>query len=207
MTSMGKGRIARWTGRVLVCIWAPCILFVVATLMAGHWSTLPKPAAMSAVGRGPTQNALRQFQAGRWLAVHVLYSKCECSRRILQHLFERRVLADVAELVVLVGGQPAYEQRARNSGYALDVVTPPLLLQKYGFEGAPLFVVADPKGGIRYLGGYTERKQGLAVQDVQILSRLRRQEHVAELPLFGCAVSRSLQALLDPLGIKYRDQS
>ena len=26
-----------------------------------------------------------------------------------------------------------------------------------------------------------------------------------ELPAFGCAVSRSLQDLLDPLGIKYKD--
>jgi len=54
------------------------------------------------------------------------------------------------------------------------------------------------------LGGYTERKQGFDIQDVSIVERLRNEKSVAELPLFGCAVSRSLQALLDPLGIKYR---
>jgi hypothetical protein len=70
-----------------------------------------------------------------------------------------------------------------------------------------MFAVMDPSGGLRYLGGYTERKQGLMIEDVTIVERLRSERPVVELPLFGCAVSRSLQAMLDPLGIRYRAEN
>ena len=124
----------------------------------------------------------------------------------MRHLAERRPLPDMTEAVVLVGANDEFERMIRETGYELEVLTPSQLAQSYHVESAPMFAVLDPSGVLRYLGGYTERKQGPVIQDVTIVERLRSERPVAELPLFGCAVSRSLQALLDPLGLKYRSE-
>jgi hypothetical protein len=175
----------------------------VGTLAVGHWWTLPKPDLKDALVRAAIHDQL-QGPSGRWVGVHVLYSMCKCSERILRHLAERRPLPGMTEAVVLVGKHDEFERMIRETGYALDVVTPEELSQKYHVQSAPMFAVMDPSGALRYLGGYTERKQGLMIEDVSIVERLKSERSVAELPLFGCAVSKSLQTLLDPLGIKYR---
>ncbi|QDV09953.1 hypothetical protein Poly30_55140 [Planctomycetes bacterium Poly30] len=54
-----------------------------------------------------------------------------------------------------------------------------------------------------FLGGYTERKQGLAYLDLQTLEQLRAGIQPSPLPVYGCGVSTSLQSALDPLRIKY----
>ena len=82
------------------------------------------------------------------------------------------------------------------------MIEPPELAARYGLEAAPVFVVADPEGELRYVGGYTTRKQGLDNRDLAIITELRAGHDQRELPLFGCAVSRSLQQLLDPLGLR-----
>jgi hypothetical protein len=195
---------ARWIGRIVLSFWVPLALVVVGTLAVGHWWTLPKPDTHDLLVRAAIRDRWQRGPADRWLGVHVLYSACKCSERILHHLVERRAMPDMTEAVVLVGSNAAYEGMVRGSGYDLEVVTPAQLAERYHFESAPMFAVMDPSGALRYLGGYTERKQGFDIQDVSIVERLRNEKSVAELPLFGCAVSRSLQALLDPLGIKYR---
>lgn len=177
----------------------------IGTLAVGHWWTLPKPDLKDPLV-GAAIHDRWQGSSRRWVGVHVLYSMCKCSERILRHLAERRPMPDMTEAVVLVGSNDDFERTIREKKYELETVTPTELTQKYHIQSAPLFAVMDPEGVLRYLGGYTERKQGLTIEDVTIVDRLRNARPVAELPLFGCAVSRSLQALLDPLGIKYRSQ-
>ena len=63
-------------------------------------------------------------------------------------------------------------------------------------------VVIDPGDAVRYVGGYTPRKQADDVRDVAVLEALRRGEPVEPLPTFGCAVGRSLRAKIDPFGIR-----
>ena len=63
--------------------------------------------------------------------------------------------------------------------------------------------MVDPAGVVRYAGGYTARKQGLELRDRQILGDLMASGTTPLLPLYGCAVSKRLQAILDPIGIKY----
>src|SRR3569623_1995980 len=67
---------------------------------------------------------------------------------------------------------------------------------------APIMVVADPHGIIRYAGGYTARKQGPDISDVAVITAVMQQHPAAPIPLFGCAVSATLSAMLAPLGIK-----
>jgi hypothetical protein len=195
--------VLRRIGHAFLAMWAPLAFVVAGTLALGHWWTLPKPDVNNETVRVALYDRWQRDRVPGWTSVHVLYSQCRCSERILHHLAARGPMTDVSEVVILVGSNAAYEESIRRAGYRLEVVTPAQLLERYHFEAAPMFAVMDPFGALRYLGGYTERQQGFDIRDVSIMERLTRHQSVSELPLFGCAVSRSLQALLDPLGIKY----
>jgi hypothetical protein len=123
---------------------------------------------------------------------------------VLASLFSRGVHTTVRERIVLVGAHAAYESAAHKAGFTVEVIEPEQLKARYRLEAAPVFVVADPRGEVRYVGGYSERKQGLALHDVEILAALTGGQGVRELPLFGCAVSRALQRLMDPLRLTTR---
>jgi len=197
-------KLLRKAGSAAFWLWAPTLFVVVATLMVGHWYSLPKPSRQDAALEQSIRMLGGSSAKNDWTVVHALYSKCRCSQRILTHLFSRRPLAGATEVIVLVGTDAEYERGARSSGYALHVVSPEEFSRTYHFEAAPLLAVSDARGNLRYVGGYTDRKQGLAVRDVEIVRALQRNDTPGELPLFGCAVSRSLQELMDPLGIKNR---
>jgi hypothetical protein len=168
--------------------------------MVSHWFVLPRPDQGDPVMRSAFER-LKETSA-RLLAVHVLYADCACSRRIFDHLLEREPPAGVEEVVLLVGDHPDFEAGAASKALRIERVEPAQLKSAYHVESAPLLaVVTDAR--VAYLGGYTERKQGPAIRDLDIFERLLREEEAPELPLFGCGVSRQLQALLDPLGIKY----
>jgi len=72
---------------------------------------------------------------------------------------------------------------------------------RWKVQAAPLLVIADPADRRRYVGGYTARKRGQDVWDLELLSRLQADAPVDPLPLFGCAVSQSLRAAADPVGL------
>lgn len=183
-------------------IWASVAFVLAATLMVAHTYALPRPETDNpALARALAAERLPADRQ-RWQAVHFLYGACRCSQRVLSHLAERKALPDVSERLVLVGAQTSFEAAARGAGYAVDVITPEQLSARYGLTAAPLLVVADPEGRVRYVGGYSERKQGLELADLAIIAELRAGRTRVELPLFGCAVSRSLQTLLDPLGLR-----
>jgi hypothetical protein len=55
---------------------------------------------------------------------------------------------------------------------------------------------------VRYVGGYTPRKQAADVRDLAVITAIRRGEAVEPLPTFGCAVGRALTDQVDPLGIR-----
>lgn len=193
-------RVRGLVGSVAFFGWFGLCSVVVGTLMVGHWVTLPKPDSDDAQLRAALEG-LRQADA-ELLAVHVLYADCQCSRRIFDHLLASERPAHTEEVVLLVGSAPEFERGASDRGIRIHRVTPLELKVDFHIESAPLLAVLAPKG-VAYLGGYTERKQGPAIQDVQIISRIERDAQVTELPLFGCGVSAQLQAMLDPLGVKY----
>ena len=182
--------------------WAAIAVFVGMTLMAGHWYTLPTPDRDDSELSSALASLGRERADSEWLAVHVLYAKCRCSQRIFEHLFgsER---PDLAETVLLVGEDELLERRARDAGYAVVAVSPAELKADYHMESAPLLVVLDPQDRVRYAGGYTERKQGYDVKDREIVASLVAGDPADELPAYGCGVSKELQEVLDPLGVKY----
>ncbi len=171
--------------------------------MVGHWYTLPKPdhhdqkLTQALLALSPTDAATD------YRTYHVLYADCACSRRVLDHLVSSQRPADLSETLILVGDHPEFEMRARRAQFSVLVLTPQELHARFGLVSAPLLLVMNRSGHLAYVGGYTERKQGFSIRDLEIIESVRAEATVAELPLFGCAVSRGLQDLIDPLGLKY----
>lgn len=201
-------RLRRAAVGLLLGAWAiPCVA-IGAVLMAGHWAPLPVPdRADPHLARELSRVAPAAFGRSQapaeWEMVHILYSDCRCSQRTFDYLFERGPVEGAFELVVLVGREAGYLRRAREAGFAVETVTRRELKQRFHVESAPLLLIVDPAGQVRYAGGYTRRKQGLDYQDVELLQRLQAGDATSDLPAYGCGVSRELQAYLDPIGIKY----
>jgi hypothetical protein len=189
-----------------IVVWAAACVLVGTYLLASHLLTMPAPAPTDPVlHRGITAHR-GAHQRDRWLVLHVVYDECGCSQRVLDHLLADRRPTDVAERIVLVT-----EHRAQRAawiaaipahGFELDVVTPEQLVADYDIEAAPMMVIVDPQDTVRYVGGYTSRKQASDVRDLAVIAAVQRGEVVEPLPTFGCAIGRALNSRLDPLGIR-----
>lgn len=195
-------RLRRLAGRLFVTLWAPALLVPGSLLMASHVLTLPEPNAVDPVMVASVARARPAEAAAGFFAVHVLLGRCNCSKRILQHIGARGPRRDLRERVLLVEPTPEGLAMAVDAGFDTESLTREQLGERYHIEAAPLMVVADPAGAIVYVGGYTRRKQSLDVRDTEITSRLLAGERVEPLPLYGCAVAKSLEKQLDPLGIR-----
>ena len=133
----------------------------------------------------------------------MLYRDCRCSQRIIDHLLQSARPTGFREFVLFVGKDPDLVSRLRKRGFEVVQVSHQTLKDDYRIEAAPLFVVLSPDNAIEYMGGYTRRKQGPQMMDVVVMRDVQDRQHPKALPLFGCGVSRQLQSILDPLGIKY----
>lgn len=215
---------ARWNGitsELAITIWAVSLCLVVATLMVGHWITLPHPEVgdqfethqISLSDPSNLEEATEETSPSNVFAYHFLYETCPCSKRVLRSVLNRRPTNGAIERVVLIAEDKAESANsgsadenistARSAGFRVTRVTPKELKAKYNIESAPLLVVTNEKGEIIYSGGYTSRKQGLGIQDVSIIASIISGKHVESLPVYGCAVSKELQAILDPFRLKY----
>lgn len=190
--------------RTAFAVWATVVVVVSAYLLSSHLLTLPAPSAGDVGLQRAIAAQRRPEQRGRWLVVHVLDADCKCSLRVLEHLLEGNRPVGVAERVVLVAATPDAEQvRAiRAHGFDLDVVTPEQLGDRYQVGAAPLLIITDPRDRVHYVGGYGPRKQSAALRDAAVITAVLAGASVDPLPTFGCAIGRSLQTKIDPLGLR-----
>jgi hypothetical protein len=204
-------RIERIVARAVLSLWFPAVLVVCAYLLGGHVLTLPSPTSDNPRLANAVA-ALREPEASnRWIVLHVLYQDCRCSGRVLDHLLSRGAEAGARERIVFVrtrgsageGDEGAITTRIAAAGFDLDVTSADQLASRYGIPAAPLLVVSDPAGKVRYVGGYTDRKQSPVIRDQEIMGRLRNGERVETLPVFGCAVSAELDRSVDPFGLRH----
>ena len=198
-----KLSLSRWALAGGVALWAGLSIVAQTSLMAGHWYTLPTPDRTDVELQQSLAALVPAHAEGSWTAVHVLYSGCRCSQRVFDHLFESPRPDGVYETVLLVGADAQIERRAATAGFDVWVLSPEDLESRFGIVSAPLLLVLGPEAELRYAGGYTERKQGYDVQDIKILETLQDGDDPTELPLYGCGVSKELQQILDPMGLKY----
>lgn len=175
-------------------------------MLIDHLLTLPAPAATDMALHQAIASQRKADQRDRWLVLHVIAEGCGCSQRVLDHLLTDRRPSDLVERIVFVTEQPSGAASTvapiRSRGFDLDVVTPEELGARYQVEAAPLLVIVDPGDTVRYVGGYTPRKQAADLRDVAMIEATRRGEIVKPLPAFGCAVGRALRSQLDPFGIR-----
>lgn len=195
--------LRRHLAPAFLAAWAAALSVVMASLLVGHWVTLPRPAADDAVLNAGLASLRVSDEPARWRLHHVLYAGCDCSRQVLAQLLESERPSAVDEFVLLVGEDALVERSCAQNGLRVERLTPDALRERFAVESAPMLVITAPDGGTRYCGGYSDRKRGLALQDTELLARLRAGELVQPLPVFGCGVSSALQEALDPLGLKY----
>lgn len=192
---------ARAAARYLpLVLWFVAISAVLSSLAISHWLTLPRPDKHDqrlAAGLA----AIADERPG-WLAVHALYTDCKCSRRVIDHLTATERPRGIREVVLLVGRDSALRTRLTERGMHTIELSPEQLFERYGIESAPMFLLVDPARAVRYVGGYTNRKQGPEIMDLAIMQTFLGGGDAAELPLYGCAVSDRLQQLADPMAIK-----
>jgi hypothetical protein len=190
---------------VAFALWVPAIVIPGVYLMAGHVLALPTPdrgdARLLAVLAADSP-----ADQGHWRALHFLDESCGCSQRILASLLARRPLSGLQERIVFVSrtleGTASARAAARAAGFGFEEVASEELEPRFGVEAVPMLVAVAPGNEARYTGGYTDRKQGPAIQDRSVLLRVMNGERLAALPVFGCAVSKRLAAELDPLRLK-----
>jgi hypothetical protein len=135
------------------------------------------------------------------MTVHVLYAECGCSKLIAGHLAAGGRPPGVAERVLLIGRDADLEARLDKMGMPVALVSEDEAATRFHVVAAPTLVVLAPDDTVRYVGGYTERKQGPDPRDLAILASVRAGDEVPSLPIFGCAVSARLRASLNPLGL------
>lgn len=199
------GRRRAWAGAAILAVWAPLLLLVLGTLMAGHWAPLPRPETRD---DGLALRLLTRAEidgTAGLVAFHVLDSECRCSQRIAEHLAGSERPAGVREVVLLTGPAEPLAGRLEARGFAVLPHGRGELDETLGLASAPMLLLVDaPQPAMRYAGGYTPRQQSLDVRDLALIEEARCTRGVLEaLPVFGCGVAPPLRAALDPLGIKY----
>lgn len=187
--------------------WVLAGWFVVAAIMGAQTMAphlLPFRAPEASSPRDAALAALRPEGAPRasWTAVHVFYGACACSGRILDHLATSPRPAGFVEVILWVGDSKPGLATVEARGFRVVHVEVEELARTFHVESVPLLVAIDPAGKTHYAGGYTARKQGPAILDVEILAQARealrgRGGAPAALPLFGCGVSDRLREALD----------
>lgn len=201
--------------QIMLALWMPTVALGVGSLMVGHWAPMPSPstgessrlqrALRELVAQQHPRVQGREHAATQWKLVHVLYGDCTCSAKIADYLMESARPSQADEWVILVDGEPDGGQiRALESkGLKGLTIGADDLYGRFGIDAAPLFIALDPASQVQFAGGYTARKQGLGYKDVATLDALLSGTTPAPIPIFGCGVSDSLQASLDPLNLKY----
>ncbi len=181
--------------------WATALLVICSSLMVSHWVALPTPSTANTLIRTASTDS---FVSQNVQVFHVLLKSCPCSRRIAEHLKSRQEILGVDEHIVLVG----HDSDTDNYDWTFPdyffvrVESADDVSQKLGIESAPLFVVTNGDEELVYSGGYTNRKQGPQIQDTQIITAVLRGERPEPLPVLGCAISKRLKNVIDPLGLK-----
>ena len=187
----------------MLLLWAVTLITLIATLMVSHWSVLPLPSGNDPKLAKAIDNTRSIKDLGQWYATHVLYAQCNCSNRVLEHILNSPRPSGINEKLILVDHNPKWEKKAQEIGFPYEVITQQELKTEFNIESAPLFIVSNPESKIMYAGGYTDRKQGLSIKDTDIIQNVMNNNPMEPIPLFGCAVSKALQTIVDPFGFKY----
>jgi hypothetical protein len=150
---------------------------------------------------------LAQKQGGAWTLTHVVSESCKCSAKVVEYLLKRGPEKDVNEEILIIGHPPQITE-LHQRGFKTRALNPDDLKEDITKLGVPFLLITTPKGDTVYAGGYSEKsvQDGSPIKDLEILNSLQGKGTVASFPIFGCAVSRKLQKIVDPFSMKYTGQ-
>jgi hypothetical protein len=189
-----------WIGKAILAGWIVVTLVGIAALSLQHMASLPEPDDEALLSRAMLQ--LRRNSSQNFL-VHVIYAECSCSRALFAHLVARRPFPGAEEAVLFVGADSNKQESAKRAGFTFTTVSAQELADRFGLEAAPVLIVFDSAGRLRYVGGYYAHPAGITPLDKRIYALVATGARVEPLPVFGCAVSSRLQKSLNPLGAVY----
>ncbi len=196
--SVRRPGLKRHLGKFLLGLWFVVILVSIASLSIKHFAPLPVPDRLDSLAL-----AMDRLRTGipRPFLVHVIDAECSCAEGLFAHLIARGPFPGTEELVLFVGTDSAKRAAAERAGFRFATVSAAELLTRYRLEAAPLLVMLDARGRLRYAGGYYRYPSTVTPLDAEMFGRLARGEEVRSLPVFGCAVSPRLKKALNPLGL------
>jgi hypothetical protein len=186
-----------WIGKSMLAGWIVVTLVGLAALSVKHMASLPEPDDVALLSRAMLE--LRGNSSENFL-VHVIYAECSCSRALFAHLLARRPFPGADEAVLFVGADPNKQESAKRAGFTFTTVSPQELASHFGLEAAPVLIVFDSAGRLRYVGGYYAHPATITPLDERIYAQVATGAKVEPLPVFGCAVSSRLQEALNPIG-------
>lgn len=101
--------------------------------------------------------------AGRWGAVHVIDRACGVSRDVVAHLIERRAIAELDEMVIVIGDGALERDDVElvHAGYRVRVTT----RENNAAALAGSMIIARPDGTLAYVGGH----RGVRMNEVATL--------------------------------------
>lgn len=142
--------------------------------------------------------------SGRWRLTHYLSADCACSHEVARYLIQRQALHRAAETVAFIGpGDDLLQADLARAGYEVSVQTAQRAASEAGVNGVPLLQITSPAGSIAFRGGYRDMRVNPArFLDLEILDGLVDSRPIAHPRVYGCATTRRLRMLLDPLSLK-----
>ena len=185
---------------IALVIWFALSLVGLASLSVNHIFAMPIPKDEVKVTRSIW--TLRKGQEP-YFVVHVIYQNCSCTESLFAHLLQRGRFPKSEELILFVGENDGKKKKALEKGFRFLQSDATHLEVKYGLESAPVLLVFDGRGQMRYIGGYYNHPSAIFPLDVKVFEQVNHQKAPKTLPIFGCAVRRGVQKSMDPFGLVY----
>ncbi|WP_127717988.1 hypothetical protein [Halobacteriovorax sp. HLS] len=146
--------------------------------------------------------------------VHFLTPKCSCSKSIFEHLNSRGPLGKTvaSEVVILIDDdKEEFLKPLKKNGFQVYNYSTAQMKDEFStsIKGVPLLVIYNKSKDVRYVGGYSDASITPLTQ-INIknyLLTLNEGRKIASKPVIGCSVSKEYQAILDPLGLKYKKEN
>lgn len=179
-------------------VWFAVVSVPISILMAQH--NLP----FSIDVKTPTQILKTLSNKDHILVTHILSAKCKCSKRVGRYLETTVRPAFLQESIVVVEGSLPNEAELLKKGYKLSHVAVADLKMQFNLEAAPVLLVSDSSGELKYSGGYKNIDE-IDHRDLEIIGQIKAGDKVAAFPVLGCALTPALKTAMDPFSLKYRN--
>jgi hypothetical protein len=127
---LGIMKSKNWS-KILLLVWGTGLTLLFASVMSFHYVAY----------KTPILKGLNQSQG--FVAHHFISQYCNCSKGILKHLTERKILSGVTEIVHLIGDDNELIKRLKTAGFEVEKMAEEEAVTKYNIEALPLIVVVQ----------------------------------------------------------------